>query len=212
MDQRYTMLGAVAAIVGGLAILAGGVFELMDLGAEEVALSVEAQDASFGLMVAPFVVGAIALSIALPALHLHQASRTGSLGVGAFVLAAVGLAFMIGFSFIFAFVVPTLATSAPEFLDADDPGPPLAYLFMIGFPLFMLGLLAFAATVVWAGVFPRWTGWLLVGGMLLDFVGELAESPVSGAFLSGLAFIGMGWRLWQGATSGASTMAARSTA
>lgn len=191
------MLGAAAAMIAGLAVVSGGVFELFEIGREERPLSEEAQDPSFGLMVAPFVVGAVGLSIALPALYQRQADRSGAFGVVALGVASVGVAFMVGFSMIFAFVVPTIATSAPEFLDSDDPGPPLSYLFMIGFPLFMLGLLLFAASVIQARVFPIWTGWALVAGMLLDLATEFSPLPFSGAIPSGLAFLGMGWSLWQ---------------
>jgi hypothetical protein len=68
--------------------------------------------------------------------------------------------------------------------------------------LLAVGAILFGWAVVKAGVLPRWTGLLLIGGMVLQLVifatGAHAAAQYSGGTLRNVAFVGMGAALLLG--------------
>jgi hypothetical protein len=66
---------------------------------------------------------------------------------------------------------------------------------------FLAGLILFGVVVMRAGVFTRWTGWLLIIGAVLGLLGGIAAVQIIfalGAVVAGAGFAWLGWELLSG--------------
>jgi len=81
--------------------------------------------------------------LALIGLYARQAEETGRFGLAAFIIASFGIVMNIGFNWGGGFIVPALASAAPEFLDRVAEAPPgiVAVGIISTFVLFALGWL-----------------------------------------------------------------------
>jgi hypothetical protein len=135
--------------------------------------------------------------IALVGLYARQAAESGGLGLIGFVLALLGICFIIGFVWTGAFIVPSLAKAAPESLQALAAAP--TGTFSVGtlaaFLFFALGLALFGLALVRVRIVPAAAGWLLVAGAILNLLLNLASLPLTGVVYA-LALIWLGWWLW----------------
>ena len=124
---------------------------------------------------------AMAMSISgllgLAGLYGRQAEKSGWLGLVGFVLFSVWLMLMIGFFFIETFVLPSLATESPAFVEGFlgvftgvagkiDFGM-LPTVWSLAGPMFIVGPLLFGIATFRAGILPRWAGGLLAVSSLL---------------------------------------------
>ena len=55
--------------------------------------------------------------LGMAGLYVRQAEKSGWLGLAGFVLLSLWFAFILGFSFVETFILPSLATTAPTFVD-----------------------------------------------------------------------------------------------
>jgi len=142
-------------------------------------------------------------------LYVRQVEETGWLGLAGFLLFTVWMTLVCGFSFVEAFIEPSLMTESPAFVSSlmgmftsmpsqIDLGI-LPTLWNISGLLIILGPLLFGIATFRARVLPRWAGGLLalvavlvpVGGMVPpEYQAKLIMIPL------GLALAWLGYALF----------------
>jgi hypothetical protein len=112
------------------------------------------------------------MHLGLLGLYARQVEKAGWLGLIGFVLAFVGGTFASTIQYVTSTVIPLIATQSPALFDQAMTPPPFAPpLFVLGF---VLGHILFGFATMRAGVLPPWSGFLVMIGMLLFFLGELS--------------------------------------
>jgi hypothetical protein len=154
---------------------------------------------------------AIAMSffglLGMAGLYARQAEKAGWLGLAGFFMLSLWLVLITGFTFVESFVLPSLVTAAPEFVEGflgmftDSPSEInlgiLPTLWLLTGPLYMFGGLLFGIATFRAGILPRWAGVLLALGTLLSPVAALfpPEHEVKVGIPVGLALAWLGFAL-----------------
>ena len=148
--------------------------------------------------------------LGIAGIYARQVNKAGWLGLAGFLLLSLSWTLQTAFVFAEAFILPPLATMAPEFVDAllrviaagqtSDVylgALPTIYSLGVGVP-YMLGGLLFGIATLRAGILPRWPAGLLavaaaltpLAALLPHEVQRLAGIPV------GLALAWLGYALW----------------
>jgi hypothetical protein len=147
--------------------------------------------------------------LGLTGLYARQVEESGWLGLAGFLLFSLSWAINLAFIFAEAFILPVLATAAPQFVESflgivnGFPGEmnigalPVIYA-LSGFVGYMLGGLLFGIATLRAGILPRWAAGLLAvaaaltpaAALLPHEIQRLAGIPV------GLAVAWLGYALW----------------
>jgi hypothetical protein len=138
--------------------------------------------------------GTAAISIAylgvlmgLVGIHLRQSGSYGMMGTIGFLLSFIGAAL--------AFVGQATSAIFPQSGALNwlfnNPG----FLFLIALLLFVVGLVILGISTLRAGVMPRWSGFALIGLVVLGFVGAI------GWILSGLVWLALGYVLLSGGSA-----------
>lgn len=143
-------------------------------------------------------------------IYARQVNHAGWLGLAGYLLLSLSWTLQTAFVFAEAFILPLLATTAPQFVDGllgtltrgetSDVNLgvlPLIYTFGVGIP-YMLGGLLFGIATFRAGILPRWPAGLLavaaaltpLAALLPHAIQRLAGIPV------GLALAWLGYALW----------------
>jgi hypothetical protein len=147
-------------------------------------------------------VSAMLMLFGLVGLYAHQAVEAGWLGLVGFLLALAGTAFAGSIFFMASTVLPLVAAGSPSVFDQVMPPPAFAVVVLgVGF---VLGYLLFGIATIRAGVFPRWSGSLLIIGVLLFTISEMSlfDSGIShlvatlGDVIFGIGLAWMGYALW----------------
>jgi hypothetical protein len=146
--------------------------------------------------------------LGMAGLYARQAEKSGWLGLAGFLLLSLWFAFILGFSFVEAFILPSLATAVPTFVagflgmftsTASEMNlGVLPTLWLLTAPLYMLGGLLFGIATFRAGILPRWAAGLLAiaaaltpaAALLPHQIQRLAAIPVA------LALACLGYALW----------------
>jgi hypothetical protein len=146
--------------------------------------------------------------IGLAGLYARQAEEAGWLGLIGFVLFSASWALQSGFVFAELFVLPPLATAAPQFIDSylgvvnGSPGEmdigALVPAYTVVGILYLLGGLVFGIAMVRAGVLPRWPAILLAAtAVLTPFAALLPHAQQRFAAVPmGIALAWLGYSLW----------------
>lgn len=193
--SRLARLGGVAAILGGAALVLYNSVEVVFFSGAP--LSVLAMREGWVTFQVIGVFGSALITLGLVALYLAQAERAGGLGLVGFVLALAGGFGYSGASWAAAFVVPVLSRLSPSAVDVPDPliGAGLISTLLVA----AVGWIVFGAATIRAGVFPRWTGILIVAANLLPFVLQPFGLPTQISPVAlGVAMIGMGYGVFYG--------------
>jgi hypothetical protein len=146
--------------------------------------------------------------LGMAGLYARQAEKSGWLGLAGFVLLSLWFAFILGFSFVEAFILPSLATAVPKFVEgwlgmftssaSEMNLGVLPTLWLLTAPLYILGGLLFGIATFRAGILPRWAAILLVIGSALAPVAALLplEQQPKVALPVGIALAWLGYALW----------------
>jgi len=141
-------------------------------------------------------------------LYGRQAEESGWLGLAGFLLFSVWMTLISGFSFVEAFILPSLATAVPKFVEGwmgmfsgipsqIDLGV-LPTLWNISGPMFILGPLLFGIATFRARVLPRWAGVLLALNVVWVPIGAIVPPEYQPKIMIpiGLALAWLGYALF----------------
>ena len=148
--------------------------------------------------------------LGITGLYARQVNKAGWLGLAGFLVLSLSWALQTAFVFAEAFILPLLATTAPQFVDSvlgtlargeastvNLGALPAIYSLGVGVT-YMLGGLLFGIATFRAGILPRWASGLLtiaaaltpLAALLPHATQRLAGIPV------GLALAWLGYTLW----------------
>ena len=149
-----------------------------------------------------------ALALAgLTGMYLRQVTKTGLLGLLGYVLFAAGYVSILGTEFVAAFVLPTLAHTAPAYVNdvlaaanngtaTGDIGLMQTVILVTGIA-YLAGGFIFGIALFRANVLARWAAALLAVGTLASIgTGILPQYERLFAIPTGVALIGLGYTLW----------------
>jgi hypothetical protein len=141
-------------------------------------------------------------------MYLRQVNKMGALGLAGYAVFAVGYLSLLGTEFVAAFVLPSIAQSAPAYVSnaiaaatngtvTGDIGLIKTVILISGLTYvaggFMFGIALFRARVL-----ARWAAALLaVGSLATIATGMLPQYERLFAFPTGIALVGLGWSLWR---------------
>jgi hypothetical protein len=161
--SKLTRVSGSILALGGLLLICAEVVYILYPGGETRAITPQSQ-----LAAAFFFGGALLLTVGLPGVHLAQAERAGRFGTVAFLVALAGAALMISSDWNELFAGPAMML-IPNF-DKEFP-PTLIAGFMLNYGVYTLGWLLYGVATLRARVVPRPLALLLIGGIVLPFVG-----------------------------------------
>ena len=146
--------------------------------------------------------------LGITGLYARQVNKAGWLGLVGFLLLSLCWSIQLAFIFAEAFILPPLATAAPEFVQgilavvsgqtAEGNLGALPALFALAGIPYMLGGLLFGIATIRAGILSRWAAGLLaiasaltpLAALFPHHLQRLAGMPV------GLALAWLGYALW----------------
>ena len=153
------------------------------------------------------VMSALAL-VGITGMYLRQVRQIGVLGLLGVLVLGAGYLMMVGTSFLSGFVLPSLADTAPGYVDdvlaAATNGTPQGdigllqeYIQLQGFAYLGGGLL-FGIALFRAGVLARWASALLaLGGVITVALAAMPDAFYRFlAFPNGIAMVALGYSLW----------------
>ena len=156
------------------------------------------------LLLGYFVFGLLGIS----GIYARQVEEAGLLGLVGFLMFFVWLALSTAFVFIEAFILPLLATEAPQFVEGflgifdgsvgESNLGVLEAVLPLGALLYIVGGLLFGISILRAGILPRWAAIVFIVGtvsalsvtLLPEGVGRFAAVPY------GLGLAWLGYALW----------------
>jgi hypothetical protein len=195
--SRFVRVGAWAAIVSGLALVASLLMDWLVVPHERLgpeAFLSSAYLVSSGLRLLSIVL----LPWALVGIYERQSRSAGTFGLWAFVVIFLGAALTVGNAWAEVFVWPTLTQIAPNMMSGSvtDMSSYLVAGLNLSFPLFGIGLILFGVATFRAGVYPRWVALLLIVSIPVTIFldptpGTFQESI--GQILLGIAVAALGW-------------------
>jgi hypothetical protein len=181
---RFASLFRPAMLAAGGLLFVGNILTL----GRPAKFSDAALTPMFEVSSALLLLGAIALLVALVALHARQADQVGGFGLFAALIAGAGTVLYSGIGWSQTFLDPAVAKVVPAFLDADQPPAVLLVGFYLSLALFALGWLLYAIATLRAHVVGRVPSVVLLIGAILALVPFL---PV-GQTIIGLSLLWLG--------------------
>jgi hypothetical protein len=146
--------------------------------------------------------------LGIAGLYARQVEMAGWLGLAGYVLFSISWALNLAFVFAEAFIMPPLAATAPEFVDAylgvaagrasEVNLGALPALYALTGVLYLLGGLLFGIATFRAGILPRWAAGLLAITALLTPLAALLPHQIQrlAAVPMGIAVAWLGYALW----------------
>jgi hypothetical protein len=159
---------------GLAAVLAGVLFAILDLVSFLVLdyehFSEAASTGAYIVIYSLFLLAAVLLVGGLVGLYAHQSKAAGTFGFVVFVVAFLGSVLLAGAIWSQAFLAPSIAKAAPQFLDEGPAGGLLGLAYPLTFGLASLGWLLFGVASLRARVYPRVVTILLIIGGAIHFI------------------------------------------
>ena len=146
--------------------------------------------------------------IGIAGIYVRQSEEAGWLGLVGFLLFSASWALQSGFVFAELFILPPLATAAPQFIDSylgvvnGSPGPmdigALVPAYTVVGILYLLGGIVFGIATIRAGVLPLWPAALLAITALVTPAAALLPHAIQrfAAIPMGIAMAWLGSALW----------------
>jgi len=142
--------------------------------------------------------------LGISGLYARQVEEAGLLGLVGFLMFFVALAIFANLAFFEAFILPLLATEAPQFtagflgLFAGGALGALGPILLLAGLLFSFGGLLFGIAILRAGILPRWAAIVLIIGVVGALVGPLLGEVVGRITVVtvGLGLAWLGYALW----------------
>lgn len=141
-------------------------------------------------------------------MYLRQVKKVGALGLVGYSVFAVGYLSLLGTEFVAAFVLPSIAHSAPAYVGnaiaaatngtvTGDIGL-IKTVILINGLTYVAGGFIFGIALFRARVLARWASALLaVGSLATIATGMAPQYERLFAFPTGVALVGLGWSLWR---------------
>ena len=148
--------------------------------------------------------------IGIAGIYARQVKEAGWLGLAGFLLLSLSWWLQTGYVFAEAFILPVLATAAPQFVDSflgtiaagrasevNLGALPAIFSLGVGIP-YMLGGLLFGIATLRAGILPRWPAGLLAVAAVLTPAAALLPHDIQrlAAIPVGIALAWLGYALW----------------
>jgi hypothetical protein len=200
-SARLIGWSGLAAIVGGI-IFAG----IQPIHPPDVLASVTT--GTWAIIISLKLAMCLFFLAGITGIYARQAEKAGWLGLAGFVLLIVSWFLQTGFVFAEIFILPVLATAAPQFIDsylgvvngspgAMDIGALVPAYGVVGIT-YLLGGLVFGIATVRAGVLPRWPAILLAVTAVVTPAAALLPHAIQryAAVPMGIALIWLGYSLW----------------
>lgn len=205
MTLSTTRLGQAAGIATAVA---GLIFILVQINHPAMEVASATTTEWVVRSTAKAVMSALALA-GITGMYLRQFRQVGVLGLAGYLLFSVGYFVMFGVEFLAAFVLPTVAHTAPGYVNdvivSSAGGTPagdiglMQAVFVATAIGYVGGGLLFGIALFRAGVLARWAAALLAIGNLstlaLSVLPESFNRPL--AVPTGVALIGLGSSLWR---------------
>ena len=150
-----------------------------------------------------------ALALAgLTGMYLRQVTKIGLLGLLGYVLFSAGFLLILGTAFVAAFILPTLAHTAPDYVSdviaavnngkaIGDIGLMQTVIYVTGI-VYLAGGFMFGIALFRANVLARWASALLAVGTLATIaISIMPQYERLFAIPTGVALIGLGYSLWR---------------
>jgi hypothetical protein len=140
-------------------------------------------------------------------MYLRQVNKVGALGLAGYAVFAVGYLSLLGTEFVAAFVLPSIAHTAPAYVSnavaaatngtvTGDIGL-IKTVILINGLTYVAGGFIFGIALFRARVLARWAAALLaVGSLATIATGMLPQYERLFAFPTGVALVGLGWSMW----------------
>lgn len=135
-------------------------------------------------------------------LYARQVEEAGLLGLVGFLMLFVALMLFAGLTFFEAFILPVLATEAPQFIGGlfagEISGGALETVIPLGGLLQSIGGLLFGIAIIRAGILPRLAAILFIIGIVAGGLGPLLPEVVgrNSSVVLGIGLVWLGYALW----------------
>ena len=135
-------------------------------------------------------------------LYARQVEEAGSLGLVGFIMLFVALALFTGLTFFEAFILPVLATEAPQFVGGLFAGEislgVLETVAPVAGLVESIGGLLFGIAIIRAGILPRWAAIVFIIGIVPAGLGPLLPEVVAriSNVVLGIGLAWLGYALW----------------
>ena len=193
---------------GACAAVAGALFVAVQIGHPAMEVSSVTTTEWVLRNSAKVVMAALALA-GITGMYLRQVREIGVLGLVGYLLFCMGYLVMLSVAFVAGYVLPGLATTAPQYVDdiltAAAGGSPTGTIaamqgaFLVSAFGYLVGGTVFGIALFRANVLARWASALLAIGTLITIalpaLPQSFERPF--AVPTGVALIGLGVSLWR---------------
>lgn len=197
LSSNLIRWSGLSALIGGVLYIFSDIVQFIVFG-DQPESAAAATDAWIILDMF-FLVAIMLIFLGLAGLYARQAEHAGIFGLFAFVVALSGTAMLFGFVWTGTFLLPYMASAAPEFVDPGfldaDPSGTLMLGVILTFGLFVIGWVLFGLSSLRAKVLPRGASVLLMIGAVFFFILFMLVLPGATVLFSA-ALAWMGYSLW----------------